>query len=321
MLLPPSLMKLARPRGGCFTLAEAELHGVSERQLHRARSHNVVRRVQRGVYALAGAPSSDLQQAWAAVLAVGAPSAVGGMMAARIHGLSLPKRLNGSPPEVVVPSQRVVRCRRDLQVRRLRLPWKQAVVAAHIDRKGRYLPSMLCAPWMVTELGRALGDWELARLVAEATAKRLATLDAIADSDAARCPYSGRPRVQRMLAGLRAELSHSREEQFARELLVQAGLPFTTQPHTVVGPDGRPLAEIDCAVPTIRFGVEVDGPHHLLPTQQQKDRARDRALGRLAEPWEISRWFADEIRRDPGGFVAEVRQLVARRRAHLGIAA
>ena len=65
------------------------------------------------------------------------------------------------------------------------------------------------------------------------------------------------------------------------------------------------LAEVDIPFFELCYGVEIDGPHHLLPEQAAKDRARDRMLARTCG-WSIDRYLWFELEDDPERFVREV---------------
>jgi very-short-patch-repair endonuclease len=65
------------------------------------------------------------------------------------------------------------------------------------------------------------------------------------------------------------------------------------------------LGEIDLPFPAVRYGAEIDGPHHLLPSVIAADKARDRRLRRQAD-WIVDRFPADEVRRHPREFVRQI---------------
>ncbi len=114
------------------------------------------------------------------------------------------------------------------------------------------------------------------------------------------------PGKARLLVATLASLEglvHSRDEEAARGLLVVA--PYRLHPRPLlVEARGRRVGEIDLAVCAIRYGAEIDGPHHLEDGAAERDAWRDRALGRLA--WRIDRFPADMVREDPRGFVEAV---------------
>jgi predicted transcriptional regulator of viral defense system len=70
-----ALGRIAASQRGLFSAAQASTIGVSNRQLVRAESSGALRRVRRGVYAMAGIDPSPWEQIVAAALAAG-PDAV-----------------------------------------------------------------------------------------------------------------------------------------------------------------------------------------------------------------------------------------------------
>lgn len=69
---------------------------------------------------------------------------------------------------------------------------------------------------------------------------------------------------------------------------------------------GRILAEIDIPFLDLCYGVEIDGPPHLLPDVAAQDRARDRMLARTCGI-SIDRYLWFELEEQPARFVREVR--------------
>jgi very-short-patch-repair endonuclease len=82
------------------------------------------------------------------------------------------------------------------------------------------------------------------------------------------------------------------------------------QPLTVES-NNRIVAEIDIPFVQVRYGVEIDGPHHLLPNVAAADRTRDRALHRLG--WVIDRFFWFEVEDRPRWFVTQVQRRLEER--------
>lgn len=71
------------------------------------------------------------------------------------------------------------------------------------------------------------------------------------------------------------------------------------------------LARVDFADRERRLAVEVDGDrYHSKRAARSHDRRRDRAL--RAPGWEVLRFDADDVRRDPVRMVAEVRAAIRR---------
>lgn len=173
-----------------------------------------------------------------------------------------------------------------------------------------------------TRAARAIGDHaqrasttELCRVVAEAIQQRRCTLQHVADELDRRQRFPGCGRLRAVVEQLRGELNHSASERLARRLLRDASVRVPARPGPVILHD-RPVAEIDLPFYDVSYGVEIDGPPHLLREQAARDTVRDRMLGRECD-WTIERFFWFELEEHPKRFVHAV---VARLRA-LGSAA
>lgn len=95
---PARLGAVAERRWGLITTAQAEMVGVSRKQLSRMASSGALERVAQGVYRAVGAPPQDNEAIYATWLALGgatnprtetgvAPVVAAGITAAVIHGL------------------------------------------------------------------------------------------------------------------------------------------------------------------------------------------------------------------------------------------
>lgn len=126
----------------------------------------------------------------------------------------------------------------------------------------------------------------------------------------ARKRYPGRANLRRAYGLLTGEIVHSGSERLARRLLRGADLSFGAKP-LPIEVAGRLIAEIDIPFAPHRYGVEVDGPHHLLPNVAAADRARDRTLEQVG--WKIDRFYWFEVEERAAYFVAEVQRALARR--------
>jgi very-short-patch-repair endonuclease len=116
--------------------------------------------------------------------------------------------------------------------------------------------------------------------------------------------FWGRPRAQAALDRVRHELVHSEAEALARGLLRRAGLRSVHPSPYAVVQDGRRVGEIDLPFCAIRYGVEVDGPHHGEPEQQALDARRDALLDDAT--WVIDRFPTTLLEQNPTEFVRQV---------------
>lgn len=148
----------------------------------------------------------------------------------------------------------------------------------------------------------------LCRDIATALRLRRCTLPAIRRELDMRMRFPGRRSLRIAHGLLTGELMHSEGERRGRRLLREAGLIPHRRPLTVEL-DGRTAAEIDIPFPQVPYGVEIDGPHHLLAHVASADRARDRLLERHG--WTIDRFFWFEVEERPQWFVAQVTRRLA----------
>ncbi|CAN5636957.1 hypothetical protein BH24ACT14_BH24ACT14_14810 [soil metagenome] len=152
----------------------------------------------------------------------------------------------------------------------------------------------------------------LLHVIATADALRLITIDALAAQVQAAHRFRGRPLLQRVLDELRGELSHSgaeaRARRMVRDVVAASGLRLHPRPYAI-RQGRRVVAEADLAVVALRYDIEVDGPHHLLPAQQAKDRHRDRRA--RAEGWTVDWFLVEEIDAHPEAFTRAIRATIS----------
>lgn len=165
---------------------------------------------------------------------------------------------------------------------------------------------------LLAATARALADHaahasnnELCRDISTALRMRLCTLNALAGELTARKRFPGRAGLRLAIASLAGETVHSGGERRARRLLGDEGFTPFPRPFPVESA-GRVIAEIDIAFPDLRYGIEIDGPHHLLPNVAAADRARDRSLEALG--WAIDRFYWFEVEERPSFVVAQVQK-------------
>jgi hypothetical protein len=166
---------------------------------------------------------------------------------------------------------------------------------------------------------RELGVDALIRRMATACRLRLTDLDLLEAYGDAAGAFRGLRGWRLAVQALRGELVHSNPEQVARDALRPLGLGFTSAPFLVVDGAGRRVGEVDLAIPEIRYGAEIDGPHHELEEQQRKDEHRDQQLRDLE--WRIDRHRWDDVTNNPARFARKVAAAVASRRRELGLTA
>jgi very-short-patch-repair endonuclease len=110
------------------------------------------------------------------------------------------------------------------------------------------------------------------------------------------------------LADRRAE---STFETLLRLLLVRAGFPPEDLQFKVFTEDGREVARLDLAWPSIKLAVEADGRQfHDAPKALYRDRARANDVE--LEGWTILRFTWADLLRDPDEIVAKIARAVNR---------
>lgn len=138
---------------------------------------------------------------------------------------------------------------------------------------------------------------------------RIATPEQAAAYLELRCRFVGRPRARQAVARVDRQLVHSDDEARAR-LLLDA---VEGHPHPrpcKISTEWRTIGEIDIAYCPIRYGIEVDGPHHEDEVVAARDRYRDGRLERL--DWIIDRFSTAYIAAEPAEFIEAVREGAAK---------
>lgn len=155
---------------------------------------------------------------------------------------------------------------------------------------------------------------DMTQLAAKADALRRTTPGQMALRGRTAPRFVGGPMYRGVVADLLGELSHSATEKKARrivtEVLVRYGLKLYPRPYAVEM-NGTKIGEADLAILEFRLDFEVDGPHHLLPAQRDKDVARDRRMRRAG--WEVERFSTRMIDLSPRVFAAQVDECVRAR--------
>lgn len=234
----------------------------------------------------------------AALEAIGAPALLTGATALRLLGVP---QVAAGDVEVAVPLRRSPARRDGICVHHTCT--FDAIRYQHVGRLA------------VARAERAIADYAahtsfkgLATAIAHADRLRLVQLSGV--EVARRRRFAGRGVLRSVLAQMREEVTHSTYERRARRLLAEAGHRPHRRPFTIA--DGNHLVgAIDVPFIDIKYGVEVDEPHHLLASVAAADRARDRHLSRLG--WEIDRFFWFELDERPRWLVSEVSRRIGER--------
>lgn len=155
---------------------------------------------------------------------------------------------------------------------------------------------------------------DLTGLAAKADALRRTTPARMAERGRSAPRFVGAPMYRGVVDDLLGGLSHSATEKKARkivaEVLVRYGLVLHPRPYSVER-NGKKIGEADLAIVEWCLDFEIDGPHHLLPAQRDKDVTRDRLMRRAG--WEVERFSTRLIDLTPKVFAAQVDECVRAR--------
>ncbi len=101
----------------------------------------------------------------------------------------------------------------------------------------------------------------------------------------------------------------SHAEDLLAQALARRGVRVTRQ-LSVPTPSGTRPYLLDFAIIDARVDIEVDGPHHTVPLQREKDAYRDAWLRRHG--WRVIRIPADAVQQDADGTAAKIARVLER---------
>lgn len=302
-----AVQRLANRQGRRVRRAQWLQAGMTDEGFARHATSLGWERELRGQWAEPGAPKDYEGRCHSWMLAVGRPVLLTGASALLRYGMV---RRRPKDVELLLPAHRWLRPRDG--------------VCLHYSTDFAALGSRTIDDLAMTSVPRAAADYsahatvnEVVVAIATGMRLRICTLDRCRAERDARIRFPGKVVFTQAIAALAGEVTHSAGEQRGRHLLIAAGHRPHHEPFAVTR-GGRTIAEIDIPFLDVRYGVEVDGPHHLDPAVAANDRARDRELSRCG--WTIDRFLWHEIEDHPDAFVREVttrlRQL--REKARMG---
>lgn len=282
------------------TRTDAVALGISDGAFTHFAHRLRLAQLHQGVWAPEESELGHRYAAHAALTAVGEPSLLTGATALHLTGAI------GEPParvEVVVPLRRS--------------PARRDGICVHHTSTYDRIRFRNDGDLRLASAARAATDYaahatftELAKALGHVDRLRLATVVGVQAELAARKRFAGRGTLRAVLADMAGEVAHSNYERLGRRLLKDAGHRPHPRPLEVFR-NGNRIAEIDVAFPQSLYGVEIDGPHHLLAATAAADRVRDRRLNGAG--WTIDRFFWFELDDRPQWFVAEVSRRLAER--------
>jgi very-short-patch-repair endonuclease len=289
---------MAATQHGVVTLLQARALGLSERAVERRVASGTWRRMHAGVYALAGAPSTDEQRLQAAILASGSLAAVSHRAAVRRWGH---RRGREAPLEISTERERglqvdgvIVHRSRDLRPEQLTM-----IDGLPVTNPARTLVDLgQVEPWFVVR-----------DFLEDLVARRITT---VAAAHAALLLHSRRGRAGcgalRHVLEQRALLDRPAEsvlEAAFADLCRLAGLPIPVHqlPVRIQGRERR----IDFAYPELMIAIEVDGfEHHATATGFTSDRVRGNDLALAG--WTVLHFTWNQIVHQPGYVASVVRR-------------
>lgn len=289
------LFALGERQERVVTLAQAVECGIPPTTFHENARRLGMVRVSHGVWALPAAPNTYRRKLWVVKLALGDDVVFTGRTA-----LWLRRVITATPHEadVLLPPGTHQRARPGVRFHRGRPLDDDSIVNLEGFRTA-------CVYRAFTDVSAVAPVESLMRWIPAMDRLRLGHLDGLDEYVVRRGRFPGVVNTRAAAAALRNDLPHSGAERLARRSLRDVGIRFPTRPYPVkVG--GAIIAEIDIAFPDVKYGVEIDGPHHRLPEVAQADKGRDRRLAR--EGWTIDRFTCEEVEGATRAFVAEVRR-------------
>lgn len=313
-MLTPSLRrrlaKLARTHHGVVTREELLGIGFTRRTIDLAVDRRLLVRLFPGVYRVNGAPDTWRGRALAAQRRVErhlrrksaeAPTpplvAVGERAAAHLHGLPGHTR---RPAITVVASHR---CRSSLVTVRTRHSFT-ALDLVEVDR----IPTVSVA-WNMVELAGLLTTSRYADAVAHVFGSGALRPGQLLGAAHRAQGVPGRTRAISAAQNVK-HTYRSGTERTLYEAFVAVGIPPSGVNEVVTTSSGL-APECDYFWCDEQVDVELDGPHHLLPSQRTHDRQRDRAL--RADGVEVYRIPVEEVDEDPVGVAQRVKAILEAR--------
>ncbi|HEX2272566.1 MAG TPA: type IV toxin-antitoxin system AbiEi family antitoxin domain-containing protein [Acidimicrobiales bacterium] len=299
------LRRLAARQHGLVSRSQVRALGLTARQVDRRTADGVLVAVRRGIYRVAGSPSSPEQALLAACMAAGSGAVASHRSAAalwELRGVDWPR------PELTVPIDRRpgvpgVTVHRSVMLGRPDVTRHRRIPVTTPARTLLDLGAV--APELVEP---AMEDALFRSLVSLSSLRR--TLDRVGAHG------RGGTAVLRDLVDQRARGTAPTEsplEDALVALLRKHRLPEPVRQHPVTVGGGRWL-RLDLAYPAARLGIEADGRRwHSGRADFQADRERGNLL--VARGWTVLRFGWDDVGRRGDRVADDVRRLLQQRRA------
>jgi hypothetical protein len=271
---------------GVITVEQLTRRGITRKIRLRLIADGVLVPIYKGVYRVASSPLT-LEARCVALSAAHEKGYVTDGTGGRLLGLRrmpkadgidfcVPHGLELDPPEV-----------------RLR----QTTKLEPTDYQERHDGIRLASPWRLAfDLARHLSADAHASVVEQILDRRLCSVSALIVTSR-RLVHPNRPGSARFIETLLSRVpggiqQSDAEVQLAKRLRAR-GVPVESQHRPLELPDGTPL-RIDLAVPSLRWGIEIDiHPSHLLVEGTTRDKRRDRQCHLIG--WQVDRVTAVDM--------------------------
>ena len=291
------LADLARRQHSTFTAQQALDRGISRKVLRTRVARGSLTLVAPDTYLIAGARLTWEGRLLGMVLAAGPGAVASHRAAAALWGFD---GFNRGTPELTVPRGKrfrrtgaIVHESTDLHLAGVRT--RDGIAVTDPART-------------VLDLARRTGDARLALAIESARRSHLTSWKELIATLVchARCGRPGVVRLRRIIgAGAhRDEITDSDFELLVLVLLLEHGLPEPILHHEVRAPDGRFIAEVDLAYPSLKIAIELDGGDHLRSDVFERDRPRQNEL--VLAGWTILRFTWKAYVERPDSLVAAV---------------
>lgn len=265
------LMALATGQLGTFTRAQANDHGLSDRQLRSRVQSGFLVQTGPNSFRVAGSPSTMMTELHALVLDVGEPVWVGGPTAAALHGFD--GFALRRPFHLLIPRERCVR--------RWNAVIHRSNIIDPIDRTMLGNLPVLSATRTMIELARFASATQLAAALDSGIRDGLLSEDLLHRRAMALRSQGrfGLPLLAEVIAGHEVTRGgHSWLEREYLRLLDEAGLPAPDL-QQVLSRTGDRLVRVDCRFPGTNVVVELLGYRfHRSRSQMTSDARRANAL-------------------------------------------
>jgi hypothetical protein len=294
---------LAADQHGVFTRCEARALGVSDRSIDSRTEAGRYTRIEPGVYRIAGAPETLMQQIAAVAASFPALAAVSHQTAAELWGMT-----SRGIRTIEIVTTRWDRVRRDGVAVHESL---DLIPADVVDRHGVAITSPVRT---VVDLG-ASNRWVVESALEAGIRRDLFTLSDV-EAFVARVARRGRRGVGviRPLIEARREWDDATEsvlEDRFRRLMVDAGIANPQPQYVVRDSAGSFVLRADFAYPAARVLIELDSEaHHLDRLTFRRDRSKQNRATMLG--WVVLRYTWWDVVEQPGRVCSEVRNAIGR---------